>query len=270
MAKITQNKFSGALKKRLGQNFLQQAGIIDKMIAAAKISAGELILEIGPGTGNLTEKLTAAGNPVAAIEKDRQMIDFLRQKFAGAKNFSLIGGDALGYNESAINIPYKIIANLPFYAAAPIIRKFLESKNPPKAMSLIVQKEVARRICARAPKMNLLALATQFYATPKIIGNVSKGSFWPAPKVDAAILLLTPLPREGERGDKKFIEKFFTIARAGFSHPRKILAGNLAQELKLPRQKIVDALKKSGIAPDCRAQTLPPEKWIELTRTFAL
>jgi len=270
MAKITQNKFSGAPKKRLGQNFLQQAGIIDKMIAAAKISPGELILEIGPGTGNLTEKLIAAGNPVAAIEKDRQMIDFLRQKFAGVKNFSLIGGDALVYDESAINTPYKIIANLPFYAAAPIIRKFLESGNPPRTMSLIMQKEVARRICARAPKMNLLALATQFYAAPKIIGNVSKGSFWPAPKVDAAILLLTLLPKEGERADKKFIEKFFTLARAGFSHPRKILAGNLAQELKLPREKINQQLANCQIPPTARPQTLPPEKWIELTRAFAL
>lgn len=257
-------------KKRLGQNFLSEIGIIKKLIGAAKIQPGETILEIGPGTGNLTAELAKTGNRVIAAEKDRQMVDFLREKFRGADNFELVLADALKFDESKIKPPYKIIANLPFYAAAPIIRKFLESQNPPALMSLIVQKEVAQRICARAPKMNLLALSVQFYAAPQIVGYVSKGSFWPAPKVDAAILRLMLLPKEGERADKQFARKFFKVAGAGFSHPRKMLAGNLAQALKLPREDIVKKLATCQIPQNTRAQNLSPQKWIELTRAFDL
>ncbi len=257
-------------KKRLGQNFLEQIGVIKKMIVAAQIKTDETILEIGPGTGNLTKELIKTGNPIIAVEKDSEMINILCEKFRSTDNFELIAANALKFDETKIRAPYKIIANLPFYAAAPIIRKFLESKNPPRLMSLIVQKEVAQRICANAPKANILATAVQFYAAPKIIDYVSKGSFWPAPKVDAAILQLTPHIKEGERTDKKFIEKFFKIAKAGFSHPRKQLAGKLAQELKLPREKINEWLASCDISPNCRAQNLSVENWISLARAFEL
>ncbi len=257
---------TAAPKKRLGQNFLTQTGIAKKLIWAAAIGAGETLLEIGPGTGNLTAELLKTGNPILAVEKDPDMAAILRQRFAGARNFNLVVADILKVDETKIPAPYRVIANLPFYAGAPIIRKFLESENPPRAMALILQKEVAQRICARPPKMNLLALAVQFYAAPKIAGRIARGAFWPAPKVDAAILTLTLLPKTGARADRRFVERFFEIARAGFSHPRKILAGNLAQELKLPREKIIAALEKTNLAPDCRAQNLPAEAWIALAR----
>lgn len=257
-----------APKKRLGQNFLAQVGSAQKLIRAAEAGAEETLLEIGPGTGNLTAELVKTGNPIFAVEKDPDMAAILRKRFAGAKNFNLATADILKFDETKIPAPYRIIANLPFYAGAPIIRKFLESKNPPRAMALILQKEVAQRICARPPKMNLLALAVQFYAAPKIISYIAKGSFWPAPKVDAAILLLTLLPKTGERADRRFAQKFFAAARAGFSHPRKILAGNLAQGLKLPREKVVAALEKTNLSANCRAQDLPREAWIALARAL--
>ncbi len=257
-------------KKRLGQNFLSQIGVVKKMIGAARIVPNETILEIGPGTGNLTAELIKTGNPVIAIEKDGDMAEILRQKFAGAKNFSLVLQNVLEFDETKISAPYKVIANLPFYAASPIIRKFLESGNPPRAMSVITQKEVAQRIAAAPPKSNILATAVQFYAAPKIIAYVSKGCFWPAPKVDAAILLLAPLPKEGERADKQFVENFFKIARAGFSHPRKILAGNLAQELNLPRQEIIKQLERNNISPNARAENLSVQNWVSLARAFDL
>ena len=255
-------------KKRLGQNFLTQAGIARKLIRAAGGGAEETLLEIGPGTGNLTAELLKTGRPVFAVEKDPAMIELLRQRFKDAKKLKLAAGDILEFDETKIPAPYRVIANLPFYAGAPIIRKFLESQNPPRAMALILQKEVAQRICARPPKMNLLALAVQFYAAPKIISYIAKGSFWPAPKVDAAILLLTLLPKTGERADRRFAQKFFAAARAGFSHPRKILAGNLAQGLKLPREKVVAALEKTNLAANCRAQDLSREAWIALARAL--
>lgn len=249
---------------------MAEIGIIKKLINTAKIISGETILEIGPGTGNLTAELIKTGNPVTAIEKDRDMAEILREKFAAEKNFTLLFQNVLRFDETKIKPPYKIIANLPFYASAPIIRKFLESGNPPQSMSIIVQKEVAQRISAAPPKSNILATATQFYAQSKIIGNISKGCFWPAPKVDAAILLLTPLPKEGERADKKFIEKFFKIVKAGFSHPRKILAGNFAQELKIPREKIKTALARFDLPPSCRAENLSVQNWVSLARAFEL
>jgi 16S rRNA (adenine1518-N6/adenine1519-N6)-dimethyltransferase len=257
-------------EKRLGQNFLSETGVIKKLTNAAKIQSGETILEIGPGTGNLTAELIKTGRPVIAAEKDRRMADVLREKFNKADNFTLFIADALKFDELKIAAPYKIVANLPFYAAAPIIRKFLESRNPPASMSLIVQKEVARRICAQAPKANILANAVQFYAAPKIISYVSKGSFWPVPKVDAAILLLAPRTKEGDRADKKFSEKFFKILKAGFSHPRKLLASNLAQIANLPREKIKVAMADSGIPQNCRPENLSPEDWIVLARVFEL
>jgi len=137
-------------------------------------------------------------------------------------------------------------------------------------MSLIVQKEVAQRICGKSPKANILATAVQFYAAPKIIAYVSKGSFWPAPKVDAAILQLVPYIKKGERADKQFIAKFFKIVKAGFLHPRKQLAGNLAQELKISREKVESLITEQKLNPKCRAQNLSVENWITLARAFEL
>lgn len=239
------------------------------MIRAAEAGTTETLLEIGPGTGNLTAELLKTGNPIFAVEKDPDMAAILRQRFAGAKNFNLAVADILKFDETKIPAPYRVIANLPFYAGAPIIRKFLESQNSPRAMALILQKEVAQRICARPPKMNLLALAVQFYAAPKIISYIAKGSFWPAPKVDAAIMTLKLLPKTGERADRRFTEKFFGVARAGFSHPRKILAGNLAQGLELPREKVTGALEKTNLAANCRAQNLSIKDWGNLSHALA-
>jgi len=221
-------------KKRLGQNFLTEATVVNKLVAAAEINPNQTILEIGPGTGNLTEKLVETGNKVLAIEKDAEMIAALKTRFAGKTNFELRRGDILEFDEAIIAPPYKMVANLPFYLTGVLIRKFLESKNPPESMTVIVQKEVAQRVAAMPPDMNLLAVSTQFYAKPEVISYVSKGCFWPAPKVDGAILKLTPYPKTGRRADKKFVGRFFKLMKAGFSQPRKQLAGNLAKEFKNP------------------------------------
>ena len=162
-------------KKGLGQNFLVQIGIIEKLVKAADIRMGETILEIGPGTGNLTAELAKTGNDIIAIEKDASMVEILKKRFAGTGNVAILNDDALGFDETSVKPPYKIAANLPFYLTAPLIRKFLESSIPPKSLTVIVQKEVAQRIAAAPPKMNLLAVSVQFYAAPKIVGYVSRG-----------------------------------------------------------------------------------------------
>ncbi|MCU0652645.1 MAG: 16S rRNA (adenine(1518)-N(6)/adenine(1519)-N(6))-dimethyltransferase RsmA [Candidatus Pacebacteria bacterium] len=251
-------------KKRLGQNFLAETGIIDKLVAAANIKPGETVLEIGPGTGNLTEALAKTGNRLIAIEKDPDMLAILREKFAACPNVEMVKDDALVFDETRIAQPYRIAANLPFYIAAPLIRKFLESKNPPQSLTVIVQKEVAQRIVAKPPKMNLLAASVQFYAVPKIVSYISKGCFWPAPKVDCAILHLAPFPKEGERYTSRNINRFFRAMKAGFSQPRKQLAGNLASGLGIGKEAARALLEKNGIAPQRRAETLALEDWIAL------
>jgi 16S rRNA (adenine1518-N6/adenine1519-N6)-dimethyltransferase len=252
-------------KKRLGQNFLSEIGVIKKLVAAAAIIPGETVLEIGPGTGNLTAELVKTGNRVVAIEKDPEMASILEEKFHGTANFELLAGDALAFDEGIILPPYKIAANLPFYMASPLIRKFLESKNPPASLTVIVQKEVAQRACAQPPKMNLLAAAIQFYAKPKIVDYISKGCFWPAPKVDCAILHLVPFPKTGERYNADSVAQFFKVMKAGFSQPRKQLAGNLSKGLSINKGKIGQLLAKNNIDPKQRPETLSVENWILLS-----
>lgn len=255
-------------KKRLGQNFLTETTVIDKLITAAAIEPNQTILEIGPGTGNLTEKLIGTGNKIMAIEKDPEMIAALQTRFADKTNFELRRGDILEFDETTIEPPYKIAANLPFYLTGALIRKFLESKNPPESMTVIVQKEVAQRVCAKTPDMNLLAAATQFYAKPETISYVSKGCFWPAPKVDCAILKLTPYPKTGERGDVKFVKNFFTLMKAGFSQPRKKIAGNIAIGLGLDKETITNWLRVNSIDPGSRAERLTMAEWHNLTKSL--
>jgi len=267
MNKIPLKKIRISPKKSLGQNFLSETGVIKKLVGAADIRAGETVLEIGPGTGNLTAELALAGNKIISIEKDPEMVGIIKERFALTPNVSVSIGDALAYDESRVNPPYKIAANLPFYLTAPLIRKFLESANPPESLTIIVQKEVAQRICAATPKMNLLAVSVQFYAAAKIIDYVSKGCFWPVPKVDCAILQIIPHIKEGERADKKFIDSFFETVKAGFSQPRKQLANNLAKGLKLGKESVAAWLKENGIDPRQRPETLSIGDWQKLTQT---
>jgi 16S rRNA (adenine1518-N6/adenine1519-N6)-dimethyltransferase len=265
--KLTKNKLIIRPKKRLGQNFLNEIGIIQKLVSTANIKTGETILEIGPGTGNLTDELLKTGNGLIAIEKDPDMIATLKEKFKESPSLELISADVRYFDETKIASPYKIVANLPFYLTAPLIRKFLESKNPPLSLAIIVQKEVAQRICSAPPKMNLLAVCVQFYATAKTIGYISKGCFWPVPKVDCAILQIVPLPRQGERADARFITEFFKIVKAGFSHPRKQLTNNLSKELKIEKKATENWLADNVIKASARAETLSINNWIMLTKT---
>ena len=248
--------------KRLGQNFLIDKQVIKKVIQTANLQTKDVVLEIGPGTGALTQEIAKRVKKVIAVEKDINMCKILKQAIRDFKNVEIVNQDILKNYELGIrNYEYKIVANLPFYITAPVIRKFLEIKNPPKEMTLIIQKEVAQRICAKPPKMSILAVSVQFFAKPKIISYVSKKSFYPQPKVDSAIIKIVP--------EKKYkdvdVDLFFKIVKAGFAHPRKQLANNIANGLKLNKQKINDLLLKNNIKPSQRAETLSINDWIKLS-----
>ncbi|HRY52952.1 MAG TPA: 16S rRNA (adenine(1518)-N(6)/adenine(1519)-N(6))-dimethyltransferase RsmA [Candidatus Portnoybacteria bacterium] len=256
--------------KLLGQNFLRDKNVLDKIIAAANLTSNDTILEIGPGEGILTEALAQSAGRVIAVEKDRNLAALLKIKLAAAKNIEIVEGDILEcLNNDSLSLPqpYKVVANIPYYLTSHLIRLLLESAKPPQDIILMIQKEVAKRICAKVPEMSLLAAATQFYATPKIITSVSKNAFWPKPKVDSAIIKITP---HNNYSSKINTNLFFKVAHAGFSHPRKQLLNNLSQELKLSKEIIATALETSEIKNSQRAETLTVEDWLTLAKNLDL
>ena len=267
--------------KRLGQNFLVSRTVLKKIIKAGELKSSDIVLEIGPGLGILTKAIAKKVKKVIAVEKDENLANILKRELDNGqiKNIQIINQDILKFQVSSFKFqkPYKLVANLPYYITAPVIRMFLESAKPPKLMVLMVQKEVAQRICpcppklkerrrGKTPKMSILAVSVQFYAKPEIISYVSKKSFWPQPKVDSAILRIAPLIN----ADRRLInaDLFFKIVRAGFSQPRKQLINNFSKSLELSREKVETWLKGNKIQPTQRAETLSVNNWIALTKTF--
>ncbi|OGZ32589.1 MAG: ribosomal RNA small subunit methyltransferase A [Candidatus Portnoybacteria bacterium RBG_13_40_8] len=256
-------KYNIKPSKRLGQNFLIDESILNKIIEAADLSSNDIVLEIGPGLGVLTVELTKKVGKVIAIEKDEKLARILSNelRIMNIKNVEVIQDDILKIPDYQLPVTsYKLIANLPYYITSPVIRKFLETKQRPELMILMVQKEVAQRICAKPPRMNLLAISVQFYASsphqkfgsgdgPKIISYVAKDSFYPQPKVDSAIIQI--IPKETPKIDT---EKFFNLVRAGFSSKRKMLKNNLPG---------ID-FEKIGLNPKIRAENLSIDDWLKI------
>ncbi|MDP2727823.1 MAG: 16S rRNA (adenine(1518)-N(6)/adenine(1519)-N(6))-dimethyltransferase RsmA, partial [Dehalococcoidia bacterium] len=248
-------------KKHFGQNFLVNMGVAPKMLAAAELSKTDTVLEVGPGLGAITRELGLAAHRVVAVERDRELAKTLREEFSGSSNVEIVEEDMLkaSLGKKGLNLKkgYKVVANLPFAIPAPLIRKFLEDDNPPALLVLLVQKEVAQRICARPPDMNLLAASVQFYCQPRLVSVIKKGVFWPQPKVDAAILRLTPF------GKKLGVAPaaYFQVMKAGFLHPRKQLMNNLHEGLDLDKDEVGKLLAPCGISPAQRAETLSVSDW---------
>jgi 16S rRNA (adenine1518-N6/adenine1519-N6)-dimethyltransferase len=261
-------EYKAAPFKRLGQNFLVDEFVLRKIVESADLQSNDVVLEIGPGIGTLTQELVKRVKKVIAVEKDRKMVEILKETLKDFKNVEVIQGDILKIKNLKLKIKnYRVVANLPYYIVSPVIRKFLESKNQPKEMILMVQKEVAQRICAKPPDVNLLAVSVQFYAKPEILFYVSKNSFWPSPKVDSALIKIT---------SKKVLQRpalcdlFFKIVKAGFSQPRKQLANNLAKKLKLDKEKVKNWLSENNIQPNQRAETLEIKDWLKLVKNYTI
>lgn len=235
-------------------------------------SAGEekpvdLVLEVGPGKGALTRSLVRAFPKIIAVEKDRALASDLTEALRkeGVSNCEIISGDVLRVDIAALlgNRTYAVIANIPYYLTSRLIRVFLERQKKPNYMILMVQKEVAERIVARPPKMNLLALSVQAYGKPRIVGRVSKKEFVPAPQVDSAIVKISHISRIFFANQKLDEKKFFQLLRAGFSQKRKKLANSLAgffSSKKIAEEKI----KKAGFLPNVRPQELSLENWASI------
>jgi len=271
-------------KKSLGQNFLKSKVALTKMIEAGEVNNTDVILEVGPGKGVLTEKLLGIAKKVIAVEKDDRLIEFLQEKFAGEiKNnkLELVHGDILDFNLSGHQndtLPlanerenkYKIIANIPYYITGQFLRKFLETENQPAKIVVMVQKEIADRIVARDNKENLLSLSVKVFGQPKKIMKVDKENFSPAPKVDSAILLINNISKNFFLESKMGEERFFEIIHAGFAHKRKMLIGNLKQWLKKDtstNERVInleEIFTKIKIPTQARSEDLTLTDWTNL------
>jgi 16S rRNA (adenine1518-N6/adenine1519-N6)-dimethyltransferase len=260
--------------KSLGQNFLVDENALAQIVASAEISSDDVIVEIGPGMGVLTFALAEKCGKVFAIEKDRKMSKFLRQeaekKLGAGNNIEIICQDILQMNLPEFleknNIKkYKLVANIPYYITSPIIKLFLETEIQPETIVVLVQKEVAERICAKKGDLSILVLSVLIYGRPEMVGVVGKKSFFPSPKVDSAILKINSI---GKNLSDEKCREIFRIIKIGFSAKRKKLAKNLAAGLKVNKIEVEKVLESNGIDINVRAQDLDLKDWVKLADCF--
>jgi 16S rRNA (adenine1518-N6/adenine1519-N6)-dimethyltransferase len=251
--------------KGLGQNFLQDNQALQKIVSAANITPSDDILEIGPGLGNLTRYLALTGRSVTAVELDKNLFPVLEAVVAPYQNVRLVQGDILRLDPAVLmDTPdYLVVANIPYYITSSVLRHLLESERHPRRLVLTVQEEVADRICARPGKMNLLALSVQVYGIPEIVTYIPAEAFFPAPKVDSAVLRVEILPKPLISVD--LLDIFFKLSKAGFAQKRKTLRNSLAGGLGIKPADAEKLLTSAGIDPKRRAETLSLEEWGNLS-----
>lgn len=255
-------------KKSLGQNFLMHARIAERIVMEAKVPAGQLVLEIGPGTGMLTKALLAAGYPVLAVEADSSLIPGLGERFAaelGEERLTLVSQDIRRFSASSIDGDYALVANIPYYLTGEILRKFLTETHKPTSLTVLVQKEVASRI-ARDAKESLLSLSVKAYGTPEYCFTVPRGAFMPAPNVDSAVLAVRDIAR-GAFPSPRDEEAFFKALHAGFAHKRKQLGRNLGEVFGT--DAALKALAAAAILPSARAEDIMLPAWRALARALS-
>lgn len=249
-------------RKHLGQNFLRDRTFLRKILDAADLQPSDSVLEIGAGTGALTREIAASAGRLVAIELDDALVALLTAEFAAVPSVSVRHGNALDFDPcDAFSGPYKLLGNIPYYITGPILRHYLESPCVPSVIVLMVQREVAERMAAAPGELSLLGVSVQFYAHPQIVARVPRGAFYPPPKVESAIVRLTPHPPPvpPERRDR-----FFALARAGFGTRRKTLANALSIGLGVPRDEVRRLLAAAGIDERRRAETLDLAEWARL------
>jgi 16S rRNA (adenine1518-N6/adenine1519-N6)-dimethyltransferase len=264
-------------KKSLGQNFLVDERYLDRIVDAAELSSEDIVLEVGPGLGTLTARLAANAGHVIAVELDDRLVPLLRAEFALQENVHIVHGDILkldvgklitktvtGDPQSPTVGGYKLVANLPYYITSAVLRHVLEATPAPSRAAVMVQAEVADRICAQPGDMSILSVAVQFYAKPSIAFQVPAGAFYPVPKVDSAVLQLDVRPHTALAGAEVDTERFFALVRAGFSQKRKQLRNSLSAGLHRKKDEIDAALVCADIDPSRRAQTLSIAEWLTL------
>lgn len=260
-------------KKSLGQHWLSDEASLKYIVDCANVTSSDTVLEIGPGTGNLTKKLLATGATLVAVEKDKTLAKNLLHHISSILEYrplngglTVIEGDILEFDMSQLPHDYKVVANIPYYLTSNLLRVLSESLNPPVLMVLLVQKEVAQRIAASPGQMSLLGVSIQLYYQPTLGKIISARLFTPPPKVDSQIVILQ------HRGEPLFKDldgqRFFQVVKAGFSQRRKKLRSSLSGGLGITKEQSDNLLKRAGVATDARAQELNLQQWYNLYKFF--
>ena len=270
------NKYSFAFQKKFGQNFLIDSNVLESIIRGAEITKDDFVLEIGPGRGTMTQYLCEAARQVVAVEIDKMLIPILEDTLSEYDNVEVINQDVLKVDIKSLaeeknnGKPIKVVANLPYYITTPIIMGLFESGVPIDSITIMVQKEVADRMQTGpgSKDYGALSLAVQYYATAKVILNVSATCFMPRPNVDSAVIKLT---RHKEPTVNVADEKLmFKIIRASFNQRRKTLVNGLknSPELSFSKEQIVKAIEKIGKPETIRGEALTLEEFAELANAF--
>ncbi len=250
--------------KSFGQNFLIDRSVLQTIVNAAEIDLDDEILEVGAGTGVLTQELAQHARRVVAVEVERDMLVLLKETTANYPNVELVAGNLLSFDPAKMfgQAAYKLVANLPYYITAPTFRHFLESSNPPRLLIVMVQLEVAQRIVAGPGDLSMLGVSVQFYGQPRIVARVPSQAFYPAPKVDSAVLRVDVHPQAPLSQEER--HRFFRVVQAGFSERRKQLHNSLTHGLHHKNEHVRSWLALAGIDASRRAETLSIEEWLRL------
>ncbi len=257
-------------KKSLGQHWLYDKEALSMVCHAAEVEDGDVVLEIGPGLGTLTEVLLQKGARVEAVEYDKELIPKLRHKFSRYDNSRLRveEADILEYDFSGLPPGYKVAANIPYYLTSNLLRRLCETANPFSRAALLVQKEVAERVVAMPGEMSLLSVSVQLYCEASLGPIVPASLFDPPPKVDSQILVLQH--RGGVQFNDIVPKEFFRLVKAGFSERRKKLRSSLSGGLHISKAEAEVLLGRAGIDPNLRAQALALQDWHNIYKIFAL
>jgi 16S rRNA (adenine1518-N6/adenine1519-N6)-dimethyltransferase len=258
-------------KKSLGQHWLSDVEALQAMCEAVAVSDTDTILEIGPGLGTLTKQLLTGAKVVIAVEFDPILAANLKSRIISEdgpldSELTVVHEDILSFDFAGVPHPYKVVANIPYYLTSNLIRVLSESTNPPTDAAILIQKEVAERVCAKPGQMSILSVTAQYYWEVSLGRVVEAALFTPPPKVDSQILIMKYRPRPlFENVDSK---KFFRLVKAGFGQKRKTLENSLAGGLAVNKSEARQLLESAGIATTARAQTLSLEDWFRLYQRY--
>lgn len=266
-------KYEFRFQKKFGQNFLIDTHVLEKIVEAAGVTKDDMVLEIGPGIGTMTQYLAEAAREVVAVEIDNNLIPILQDTLSDYDNVVIINNDILKVDLEALSKehnngrPIKVVANLPYYITTPIIMGLFESNVPLDNITIMVQKEVADRmqVGPGTKDYGALSLAVQYYADPEIITNVPPNCFMPRPNVGSAVIRLTRYPEPPVKVDD--VKKMFALIRASFNQRRKTLVNGLnnAPDLHFTKEQIAEALAKMNLSETIRGEALTLEQFAELS-----
>lgn len=254
-------------KKSLGQHWLRDRDTLAYIADCADIAPEDTVLEIGPGLGTLTSELLRRAKKVVAVEFDEELARKLPAQFPG-KDLEVIHQDILSFDLSVLPTGYKVVANVPYYITSKIIQLLMTAENKPATTALLVQKEVAERLAAKAGDMSILAVSAQLFAEVELGDTVPAMLFTPPPKVDSAVVTLRTHGRPLVAAEDE--KQFFRLVKAGFSAKRKKLRSSLSGGLGISKEQVGEYLAKAAISPDIRAEDLSIPEWLALLRSGIL